>query len=694
MFSWAPLAIFRYTLFFIGGILFAIYSQAGIEQEVALTLLIFSTVSFLALRIFRSGKNWLVRFGYVLIIVNSFFSGYLCLTFHDILNRSDHIYTQDDKIEAYQLNVTHAPEEKFRSYKIEGDVISIKTDKGWKKCSGKLMVYLSKSEKVQELQYGDVLLIKGKPTELSSPSNPHEFDYKRFLSFRNIYHQHYVTSNNWIKVDNQPQSFLIDHAQRIRAHAAKILKTYIVGEQQQVIALALVLGIRDGIDNDLQDAYAASGAMHVLAVSGLHVGVIFLLLNSIFKKINYFEKRKWLQAIISMAALWTFAFVTGLSASVLRAVTMFSLIALAKASGKGDNIYNTLAAAALILLLINPFLIMSVGFQLSFLAVIGIVSITRGLYNLWEPTNIVTDRIWQITCVAFAAQLSTFALGMLYFHQFPVYFFFSNLFVIPGAFIILLSGIACLFFSFIPPLAGIIGGVMESCIWLMNKAVFIIESLPHSKVNDIYISTFQTWILLLIIGCLVIYFYYNKLDWLKTAVVLSLFFSLFTWQHFIEARAASSINFYKVNGLLAFDLIKNGNAYFFTDVPNWNDKERIRFHIRPNRLAHSVHNVQRIENTSIAEMSWGQLVILEDKRILILKDQPPSLVDPLEVDFVIPDKAWKGSLTRLNEHIIYSHLLISSALNYSQVNKLSKEALDLGIPFYNIQQSGALIINL
>jgi competence protein ComEC len=694
MFSWAPIAILRFTLFFIGGVLFAIYSHESIAESKVLFILSISLIVYFVLRLTKRGKIILQSFGFLLILIAAFFSGYLCLSFNHVLNRPDHLAKFDEKISTYQLNITLPPEEKLKSYKVEGDVIAVKAEDGWHKRSGKILLYLSKTETAKHLQYGDVLLIAGTPLELSSPANPHEFDYKRFLSFRNIYHQHFVLPDSWIKIDHAPQHILIYHAQRIRAWAASVLKTHITGEQQQVIALALVLGIRDGIDNELQEAYAASGAMHVLAVSGLHVGVIFLLLNSIFKQFNFFEKKKWIQAVISLLALWSFAFITGLSASVLRAVTMFSLIIIAKASGKGDNIYNTLASAALILLLINPFLIMSVGFQLSFLAVIGIVSITRGVYDLWEPESLLIDRIWQITCVAFAAQLSTFALGMLYFHQFPVYFFFSNLFVIPGAFIILLSGIVCLLFSFIPPLAGIIGGLMEVCIWIMNKAVFTIEALPYSKVNDIYIDTLQTWLLLLSIACLVAFFYYKRLFLIKTALSFSILFGFITWQHFLEVRKLNSINIYRVNGLLAIDLIKNGNAFFFTDVPDWNDKERLRFHIRPNRLAHSVHSVQRLGPTDVTDLTWAQFILFDNKRILILKDIPPKLSEILEVDMLIPDKAWKGSLNMLEGAISYRQLLISSALNYSQVSKLSREALDLGIPFHNIQQEGALIINL
>ena len=693
MFSWTPYALLRFCLFFIAGVLFAIYSSETIPQTAVLITLLSTLLLYFLLYPNKLTRNILQRYGYLLVILFSFSAGYLRLQFHHAINLEDHISKANSTIQAYQISIIQQPEEKERSYKSEGEILNIKTT-AWQKSSGKVLLYFSKNSEAANLKYGDILLIRGSPQVIAGPANPHEFNYKRFLSFKNIYHQQFLTDVHWQKIGFDPQNIFINYSQLVRSWALNKLNTHIIGKQQQVIAQALVLGVRDGIDNDLAEAYAASGAMHVLAVSGLHVGVIYLLLNFVFKRISWFEKRKWLQAIASMLLLWAFAFVTGLSASVLRAVTMFSLFAMARAAGRGENIYNTLAIAALILLLIDPFLIMSVGFQLSFLAVIGIVSITQSLYYLWEPHSLLLDRIWKITCVAFAAQLSTFSLGMLYFHQFPVYFFFSNLFVIPAAFIILLSGIVCLMLSFVPPLAGIIGGIMEVCIWTLNKIVFAIEALPYSKIDNIYLDTFQTWLLLLLIGFIVIFFFEKKLIWLKLSFVLVMAFSVFTWKHFYTVRTTASLNFYKVNGLLAIDWIENGTAVFFTDQDNWQDKERQRFHIRPNRLANSVNTVHKAGAEVISDLPWARLLVMKNKSLLILKESPPQSITNIKVDFVVPDRDWNHKLSDLSGKITFDQLILSPAINYKQSRKLGKEALDLGIPLYDIKQQGALVIKL
>lgn len=694
MFSWAPLALFRFCIFFVSGILTAIYAGEIIPESTAVAFL--SSVSLLYF-LGASVKKWrsvFSEFGYILVIIFSFLSGYLCLLFNTSIGSKDHFSNYLDQIQAYQVSIIYGPEEKQKSYKLEAVVKSIRIDSTWLPTSGKVLLYISKTTEAANLSYGDLLLIKGSPVELQVPMNPHEFDYKRFLSFKNVHHQQFMGADKYLLCGSLPESRLMFYAQNFRKWAARELKANIVGEQQQAIAMALVLGIRDGIDNEIQEAYAASGAMHVLAVSGLHVGVIYMLLNLLLIRIFPKKKYNWIKALVCIIVLWMFAFVTGLSASVLRAVTMFSFFALASAFGRGANVYNTLAGAALVLLLFDPYLIMSVGFQLSFLAVIGIVSITQGLYQLWEPPYIFIDNIWKISCVALAAQLSTFALGMLYFHQFPVYFFFSNLFVIPGAFIILLAGISCLLFSLVPFIAQIVGGVAEVCIWLLNRIVLFIEALPYSKVNDIYIDNLQTWLLLLCIAGVVAFFYTRRIVLLKTAFGLAVIFALVTWVHFYQNQQKNFITFYKINGHTAIDWIQSGTAYFYFDDGLKKDKEKIRFHIRPGRLANSVYAIKEIPQDAVYKSPWFVLLNLNRTSVLVLDDIPAAPINSLEVDYLLLSHRWKHPLTKIPQEISFKQLILpSSNLRQRRIKPGVEEVIDQKIT-HDMRLHGALTIQL
>src|SRR5690606_9892162 len=222
----------------------------------------------------------------------------------------------------------------------------------------------------QPVQYGDVLLINGTPEELKEPSNPGEFDYKKFLTYRKTYHQHFLREGDAMKIGYEPSSRVVKYSILAREWADRAVRENVDGKQEQATASALVLGVTEGLDNDLIGAYAATGSLHVLSVSGLHVGIIYWLILLIFRPLNKTTKGKWILAVFSVLALWGYALITGVSPSVLRAVTMFSFVALARRWGQKTNIYNTLAASAICLLVYEPYLIMSVGFQLSYLAVV------------------------------------------------------------------------------------------------------------------------------------------------------------------------------------------------------------------------------------------------------------------------------------------------------------------------------------
>src|SRR5690606_20870391 len=248
--------------------------------------------------------------------------------------------------------------------------------------------------------------------DVPPPKNPNEFDFKRYLSYHLIHQQAYLKSTNWKLIQKAENSSLIATAHQIRKNLIDKLNELGVKDEQLAVASALILGYKNDIDAQLQSAYSSAGAMHVLAVSGLHVGVIFILLNFIF---GFLDKWKWgvyFKGVLIIICLWIYALITGLSPSVMRGATMFSFLVAAKTTKSNHVFFNTMAASALFLLIINPYLLMEVGFQLSYLAVIGIVVIHPYIYHLLYVKHWFLDKIWNITAVSIAAQIATFPLGL------------------------------------------------------------------------------------------------------------------------------------------------------------------------------------------------------------------------------------------------------------------------------------------
>ncbi|HCW09016.1 MAG TPA: hypothetical protein DGG95_16795 [Cytophagales bacterium] len=650
--KWQPFPMLRIALFFTGGVLLGIYQPDVVSFQTAILFLAAFLISFFISRfIFKSSEFYNGLFGLLAI----FLLGYARLILSTDSRNENHLSKIKDEITVYEGIVRSVPEEKANSWKIEVSLLDVKTET-WQPVTGNLLLYISKKGNPKtNWEYGDRILVHGSPQELKPPANPGEFDFKRFLSFKNILHQQFVQANDVQLIHPSTDKGFIYYSHQARAWCMDKLNAFVHGENERAIAIALVLGVTDGIDNDLQNAYAASGAMHVLAVSGMHVGIIYAIILFLFKPIDKKRNGKWVIAIVSLFCLWVFSFVTGNSPSVLRAVTMFSFIAVARPFGKRTNIYNTLAASVLVLLIYNPYLIMSVGFQLSYLAVLGIVYLQRPIYQLWEIGNYAGDWIWKITCISFAAQASTFALGLLYFHQFPSYFLVSNLFVIPLSTIVLLGGIFLLTISFISPLANLVGVALEFFIKILNGIVFTTESLPLSLINNIHITIFQCWLLMAILLALVLLFEFKSIRWLYIAFSCTFLFSLIQWMHFTNEVDQKQMIVYSINKHSAIEFIDHGQSYFLADSSLIKDRERIRFHILPNRLIHGVSSTSYTIpfSTKVNDFNCFQW----NNSSLAYVDKPNSHIpENLYLDYLVigSDALSKNQISKLKvRHVIF-----------------------------------------
>lgn len=689
MLKWMPYAMVRIAAFFTAGVLLGIYwpnvNSIQLATRLFLSLLLFFAVCYFFLK--KSTLRSIAVGAVGLCAV--FVAGYINLLHHTETRKPDHLIQIKSPIETYRAKVKNLPEEKVKSWKVEVVVDAVKLKEGWTPATGNVLIYMSKKSNGIVLRYGDQILVEGAPIALEPPGNPHEFDFKRFLSFRNIYHQQFVRSEQ-IKFIAPPQrkGFLY-YSQQARLWASSRMKEFVTGEQEQAIAMALVLGVTDGLDNDLQNAYSASGAMHVLAVSGLHVGIIYWMILLLLKPIRSLAWSAWLIAIISLVFLWAYAFVTGLSPSVLRAVTMFSFMAIAKPFSRSTNIYNTLAASVFILLIYNPYLIMSVGFQLSYLAVIGIVYLQRPLYHVWEAPNKFLDWCWSISCVSIAAQIATFALGLLYFHQFPVYFLFSNLFVIPGSFVVLVLGILLLAVSPLPVVAFIVGWLLEWTIKIVNIGVFAVEDLPYSLINGVYLTTFQCWLLMGVIISFILLFEFREFYYLITAFLLIFVYSGVQWQHYNQEVLKKQLTIYKINGHGAMEWIDDGRSYFYSDSSLVNDLERIRFHIRPNRVASGVGSVTVNDSLLMKSSTGFRYFNFLNRKALWIDQKNCNLPNKVITDYLIIGNNAVSSLDKIKDNIEFQQLILDSSNSRAYSIRMLGEARLKNISVHSVITQGA-----
>jgi len=441
----------RYAIFFIVGIV--IYPLVSHLDSFYILILYGSVFLFyFALTIYTSFLNefknrLLISFlGLTLWVI----FGLLVSFNKDVTKDLSHILYQDN-YDGYVGIVQQNDELKPRTLRNTIQLTHIYADDHLQAAEGEVIIYHQSN-----LEPGQVVAIKGIPQRVARPNNPFEFDYGKFLSRQQIYHTHFVGKNitvvGW--VNHRPIHFFF---LSLRHHIQQQMNRVISHPQANQIAQALLLGQKNNLDKEVSEAYSTAGAMHILAVSGLHVGIIYGFFFIFFQpyKLGLSKRIAYLSMVIII--IWIYAFLTGMSPSVMRSATMFTIVSLAQMRSTSPSIYNGLALSAILLLIFDPNLIYSVGFQLSYAALTGILLFQPLIVNLWLPKNKIIYRGWEITSVGIAAQLATFPIAAYYFHTFPTYFILSNLVAIPGAFAIMAAGIPFMIFSLLPWIGEILG---------------------------------------------------------------------------------------------------------------------------------------------------------------------------------------------------------------------------------------------
>ncbi len=691
MFRWIPYTFVRTVIFFIGGILLGIYAPDLIGPRVSILLIVLLSLLYLLQVLANQRIRRFLNPGLIALPL-IFILGYTHLVRQTESRNPDHLLHTPDPIKYYKAVLTKFAEEKDRSWKMEAEVLAVHTNE-WKANRGRIVLYFSKIDFLRPFDYGDVLVIRGAPEIIQSPANPGEFDYKQFLASKNIYHQHFLRIKDVLRLTNSPPSKFMAFAIRGRLWAEAALKRFVEGEREQAIAVALVLGVTDGLDNELLNAYSATGSMHVLAVSGLHVSIIYFILLWFLRPVQKLAGGRWMVAIISLTILWMYGFVTGLTPSVLRAVTMFSFMAIATPWSRRTNIYNTLAVSAFCLLLFNPFMIRSVGFQLSYLAVLGIVYLYPKLLTLWEPKRRVWTEIWKITCVSISAQIATFSLGLLYFHQFPNYFLLSNLLVVPISFAILILGLLVLALSFIPVLAGVAGFFLELTIQIANYIVFTIESFPFNLIDNVYVSAVQCCLLMVLILFIILVTEYRQFKYIVWASVIAVSFATIQWLHFSSDVNIKQLTVYKIPGHSAIDFIDRGQTVFLTDSALIKDHEKIRFHVRGNRLmagvrkvSHALPHSQTLKGSNL--IAWHGMTILH---ITEKNFQPP---DTLTVDWIIIGNNAVNEMDKIARNITFKRVILDSSNSVFFATRFLEAAKLYKFDVHSVLHHGALAFKI
>ncbi len=549
-------------------------------------------------------------------------------------------------------------------------------------------VFLPKDSISANLQYGDQLVLYSRFDSLRPTANDYDFDYQLWQSYQNIYSQSFVKSGEWCRTGINTGQPLLQLSSRLRSLFTERINK-LVSEEARGIAMAMLLGNKQALAASTYASYSESGAMHVLAVSGLHVGFVAMLLGLLLGFLDRGALR-YLRLLLLLSGMGLFACITGASPSVIRATLMFSLFAVGMVLNRFSNSYNTLACAAVLLLIFRPLDMMQAGFHLSFAAVIGIVSLQKHLEALLQFKHPLMRWLWSMTTVSLGAQIGTLPFSLYYFHQLPSYALISNCIVIPAAAAILALGLPLIMlpqWSILTSMKQLLAGLLSYLIESQNAALAALSELPGSAMTGIFLNEQQLLLCYLGIFALSQLLISRKIHFLKVALAASLL--CFVWnQRFSTAPKESLIiHHHKHFSLLEHQAPQGSNFYYHTMDTLGNAKAR--------KLGASVASRQwhyfSLDPPNGKTLSWqNPLIRFADYNILWLRGdlgelQPESsweLADLLylSTDFELRlDDIAKGRL---------SGIVLDGSNSYRYRKRIKLQAEKLAIPVYDTAVSG------
>ena len=482
---------------------------------IAVLVLMTSTAFFYALKL-GFNNRWLIG----VPIVTAFIAfGWLRGSWHDERNAPDFFANIANRDTAFLVGYVNAPPivgGKRNKVRLTLQKAGNAAD-SLQAASGHILCYVDSSATCNALHYGDVVLLRSRPQAVSAPLNPNELDLRGVLHFQNIHYRAFVKATEWQRIDSAAGNPIMRYAYTAQRWCVARIAAAVPWRDEQAVASALIIGYTEDISDEVRAAYINTGSMHVLSVSGLHVGLVYVALNWLLLRVKTRKKWwKWLKICLELSFIWGFSLATGASAAVLRSAAMLSLVIIGNAYNRQNDSYNTLAAAAFLLLVADPYLLWNIGFQLSFLAVLGLIYAYKPIYQLITvdfglqknkkgqsktaykikyALEWLLDWAWNVTAVGIAAQIITLPVSLYYFHQFPTYFWLSGLAVIPLATLALWEGILLMLFGAVPYLGAGIGYAMFGTVWLMNHLLMLIERLPFALINGFWLAAWQMWLL-------------------------------------------------------------------------------------------------------------------------------------------------------------------------------------------------------
>lgn len=688
-FFWKRHPFLRALLAFAGGILLQYYFSP--DPLFSLCLL---GISWLLLGMsLMAGiyQRWRWQYGQGLLgLLILLALGMQCTRHRDIRHHPRWFARGDTMSRLLLVRLEESPQKRTRHFRARARVLKSSSGQSWESVTGQLLLYFPPDSGQAPPAIGTHLLLKARVAPILHSGNPGGFDFRRYCLFRGITHQSFPKKDEYRILAGYPAPRLPVWLEAQRDRIIDWLRAAIPGQKESGLAEALLLGYRQDLDPELTRVYANTGAVHVIAISGMHLGLIYLLLGVLLKPLQRNRQGRVIRALLLIAGLWLFSLLAGASPSVLRAAVMFTCLVLGETLQRSGSIYNSLAFSAFVLLIINPFWLWDAGFQLSYAAVISILLFQRPLYNLIYIKNKGADAAWKLSTVTLAAQVFTAAVSLYHFHQFPVYFWLSNLVAVPLSSIILIGEIMLCGLFFWPAAAQLLGRLLSYLIQVMNGFVAWVEGLPLAVWEGLQLDVMQTVLLLGLPAGIAWCGLQNRRQGLSfSAACLLLLLALRAFD-FQQRSAQHRLVVYQVPRQTAIDLFRGRTLYTWTDSVLQLSAENRCFFLEPGRILYRAgpRHEQRLPDKGWWLLETGQ------KKIWLARSAPGAdSLPPAPADLLLLSGKKAPGPKRLPAPF-YRQVVADAAVPYRILGYWERYCDSLGIPFHAVSRDGAFVMPL
>ena len=568
----------------------------------------------------------------------------------------------------------------------DGDTVGVRR-------RGLAFLYLANCVDAENLKVGERITFTGKVTNPQNLGNPAEFDNERYLHIKGITGTAYLPVGGWSRDGCAPLSLRM-RALALRERVVNLYASLGFGENEKAVLSALTIGDKSELAREVKDVYSSVGASHVLALSGLHLGIFYMILSVLLPMRRDRRFYSLLRELLILAVVWMFALVAGLSPSLLRAALLFTLFSLGCCLGRDASSVNSLALAAIVMLLVSPRSLFDVGFQLSFAAVFSILLFHPPLRRLFLVCGKVGGYVVDTLVVSFVAQVGTLPVVWYCFGKFPLYFLLTNMVVVPAAFLIMLLAVVLWVVAPIAVVARGVAWLLDMLLGVLNSFVGFVDGFPYASLELPYIDSVSAWGIAFCVALFLCCFCVKRrrvaLFAVLTAVVAAL--SLWVWRLNTDEQK-DYILFYNSRHSVAVQFVySRETSYMLSNVEQ--------------RFAESDYvTAPFLRRHSFAEPRWvcgnftdgefsssSGLVNFRGRNIKMLADDSwrnDSVSQKVDILFLC--KGFAGAMDKVLAKYPTDRVVLDAGLHAMSRRRVLKECHLLGLFCLDISRAGAVV---